>query len=527
MRYATLFNLFVAAFLLFSWFPLHSQDKSVPKTGSLTIEVVPGRAQIFVDNRLAGRGSVTLESLRPGSYKIEARLAGYYSAARYVNLGAGESLEVELELELVVGYLELRSQPAEAEVVIGEERFAEFPVELPVGRYEVVVRAFGFEEVVRSVAIEPARTTTLDVSLEPAPFRVENLRLSKPRFNPANPGEVGITRIRFRVSAPGEGLLRIIGSDGTVLFSRPVGPFSTWKQEVVWNGSLPTGGDVSDGVYLVELEAVGKAGAVEKEQTVYRTARVTVDDRIRSRYRSLFSGGPGFLYAPLPEPVGPGNAQVTTEGLIYDADGAWRVPFSIGARFGVGVSSEIAFTFGPVINSRSDAGRVGGTVAFIRRYAYLGEAGALGLMVKGSVFSEAKGSLGGRDERTAPTGVTVGNPGALYLGPVTLSVTPEVHVGPDPVSYSDDPQTGPAVWGYVRGGASVEGEWFSLAVSTALRSAIFGETPTYDDPIALGGELNLGLPGTPLYISVILGGDLFTDQGRAVLKGGFGAGLLF
>lgn len=497
------------------------------RNGSIEVTVEPEDAVIFVDNERVGTGSAEIEELPPGNYKIEARLEGYYSETRFVDLRPRQELSLELLLEAVVGYLDVELLPKDAEVLLGERPIGEFPVELPLGSYDLTVRRFGYLSERRRVQIEEKKSTTLRVELLPAPFEITNLRLSRQRFNPLNQGEVGRTTLSFRVSSHGEGVF-LVYREGEALLRRRIGPFESWEQQLVWDGRDEEGTPLPDGSYTLEVRGEGSEPGRDGTGAVSVRDEVRIDRRIISRYRSLFSGSSGLLYAPLAEPLGPGSTQVSTEGLAFTLpDDRWYAPIVIGTRFGLGIETSISATAGPIISSREEQARIAGSLAFDWRYFFLPGRLAMGTILKGSVTSPVEGSYGGRDERTNPTGIGVQHPFTLYLGRFYITLAPELHYGPDGVSYETDPAADGGFWSYLRGGLGYDGETVSFGLSGALRSSPFTKEVDYDPPIPLAAESRLRLPSGPLYFSLIVAGDLYPRAAEATLKGGFGAGILF
>lgn len=497
------------------------------RSGSIEVTVEPEEAVIFVDNQRVGTGSVEIEELPPGNYKVEARLGGYYGETRFVNLRPRGEISLELVLQEVVGYLEVETEPGDAKVFLGESPLEGFPVELPVGTYDLRIRRFGYLSETRRVEIREKETTTLRVELLPAPFEITDLRLSRERFNPLNQGEVGTTTLSFRVSSYGEALF-LLYREGQPLLRRQIGPFESWRQQIVWDGRDEDGTPLPDGSYTYELRAEGRSPGRDEPVTVSLRGDVHVDRRIVSRYRSLFSGSSGLLFAPMAEPLGPGSTQVSTEGLAFTLpDDRWYAPIVIGTRFGLGIKTAISATAGPLISSREEQARIAGSLAFDWRYLFLPGRFAMGTVLKGSVASPVDGSYGGRDERTNPTGVGFQHPITLYLGRFYLTFAPELHYGPDGVSYDPQQSADGGIWSYLRAGLGYDGDILSLGLSGALRSSPFSQEIDYNPPIPLAAEGRFRLPTGPLHFSLILAGDLYPREGEVTLKGGFGAGILF
>jgi hypothetical protein len=68
-------------------------------TGTLLISSVPPGAQVEVNWKYSGNTPLDLPSLPPGMYGINISLPGYVPATKMVNLSAGETKQVSVELE--------------------------------------------------------------------------------------------------------------------------------------------------------------------------------------------------------------------------------------------------------------------------------------------------------------------------------------------------------------------------------------------------------------------------------------------
>jgi hypothetical protein len=72
--------------------------------GALELHVKPGKAEVFVDGRLAGKagdfdGSPTLLWLKKGTHQIRVSLEGYETFTGDYHLAAGEIFEVHLKMK--------------------------------------------------------------------------------------------------------------------------------------------------------------------------------------------------------------------------------------------------------------------------------------------------------------------------------------------------------------------------------------------------------------------------------------------
>jgi hypothetical protein len=70
-------------------------------TGNITIRSFPTDGQVSVNGKYSGNTPLTLNSLSPGTYRIEVVLQGYFPANETVNLTAGDQNVVDLILQPV------------------------------------------------------------------------------------------------------------------------------------------------------------------------------------------------------------------------------------------------------------------------------------------------------------------------------------------------------------------------------------------------------------------------------------------
>ena len=125
-------------------------------------------ARVTIDGEERGITPYTSE-LSPGSHVLEVRVGR--SEPRVIPLmirgGMQTSLYVELQSVATVGGLEVRTEPANARVIINGQNRGVTPLvlrDLPPGEMEVVVR-LGSREVRQSVRIEPGITSQLVVPM--------------------------------------------------------------------------------------------------------------------------------------------------------------------------------------------------------------------------------------------------------------------------------------------------------------------------------------------------------------------------
>jgi PEGA domain len=139
-----------------------------PDRGELVVQSRPVAARVTIDGEERGITPYTSD-LSPGSHVLEVRVGR--SEPRVIPLmirgGMQTSLYVELQSVATVGGLEVRTEPANARVIIGGQNRGVTPLvlrDLPPGEMEVVVR-LGSREVRQTVRIEPGITSQLVVPM--------------------------------------------------------------------------------------------------------------------------------------------------------------------------------------------------------------------------------------------------------------------------------------------------------------------------------------------------------------------------
>lgn len=148
----------------------------------------PADARIWVDRRELGSFGQTPRTLvlEPGRHRLEIEREGFVVAERQVEARAGASATVELALAPLEGTLVVRAEPARATVRVmrGEDEVAEGRsgerLTLPVGRYQVEVRAEGHLPQTATVRVSDGREETVRITAPPRPPPVGRILVSAP-----------------------------------------------------------------------------------------------------------------------------------------------------------------------------------------------------------------------------------------------------------------------------------------------------------------------------------------------------------
>jgi hypothetical protein len=139
----------------------------VPSTGVLTVSTNPAGAQVYVDNTERGTTPLTV-TLAAGSHLVELRGAGEPRTMPVtITAGAQTSQYIELPLGTAVGSLQVRTEPAGAQVSVDGVPRGKSPVlveNLTPGEHAVALDS-DFGSVKHTVTVQAATTASLVVPL--------------------------------------------------------------------------------------------------------------------------------------------------------------------------------------------------------------------------------------------------------------------------------------------------------------------------------------------------------------------------
>lgn len=148
--------------------------------GTLALSSVPTGARFYVNNEAKGKGPLVLANLPSGTYQVRAEIDGYAPETRTVVLGSGGSRSEEFRLSNTMGRLEVRTQPAGAQIIldgnnlgatesrgVDEDYSIYFHIpNLAEGEHTLIVRKDGYAESVRHPKIKSGKTSQANVRLK-------------------------------------------------------------------------------------------------------------------------------------------------------------------------------------------------------------------------------------------------------------------------------------------------------------------------------------------------------------------------
>jgi len=150
------------------------------KPGTLHLVSVPQGARFYLNGEAQGVAPLVIPNLKPGDYSVRAEKEGYGTVTRTVKIGNGVSAREEFRLSNVMGRLEIRTDPAGAQLVFDghllgstkaqsdEAGFSNvFPIEnILEGEHVLVIRKEGYAEATRHPKIVNSKTAVANVRLQ-------------------------------------------------------------------------------------------------------------------------------------------------------------------------------------------------------------------------------------------------------------------------------------------------------------------------------------------------------------------------
>jgi hypothetical protein len=353
--------------------------------------------------------------------------------------------------------------------------------------------------------------------MKPAVFRIGNASQSRKRFNPLNSSGLGSAEFPFVVMAPGSAVMTVKDTSGSVVYSRQLDDFDTWRQRPTWDGRDIHGNLVSEGAYTVLIEASPLFPLNEEEAKVFQlTMQTEVDYSINIFPLSLTGGIPGLTFAPFPHVLPAGSYQIEAEISFgsfplrenSSLSAVVSFPFGIGLRLSPLDSLETAafFNVNPGVDNSTGWG-ISGSV----KYNFFG--GAFPVFLAAGV-SYAWASGNGEDPLSPGRGVGLHLPLSLELAEFSIILSPAIFWrGPEGFV--------PAL--LLSAGAIYRGGWFTTGLSARVE---FDFTENSGDPKFLAGlQAHFLPPPSNLFFSVKAG--IWTKDSQTGGYGGAGIGLIY
>ncbi|MBN2511066.1 MAG: PEGA domain-containing protein [Spirochaetales bacterium] len=501
-----------------------SRDSDETDAG-LIIESDPDHAKVYVNGRFEGHTPLILTDLSTDRYLIEVEKQKYYTYNTYIHYSSSSRQTLFINLTPITGYLSLEVNVPAAVFLEGDEYTAPFQlVPVPVGDYRITVRAFGFKHATVSARIQENEETSIAVNLEKAAFSAGDVRLERNTINPSSGGPVSSLEMTYTVNAPGTGTLRILQEEGTEVYRRTLGDFSSWTQREQISGTELK--DLDDGIYRISLDLEGENGESSTLSSSFR-----IDSSLKVLPRTSLQGVSGLLFNPdtsiLPEGmISAGSFIAAHQGNYQDRQLLFLpVHWSVRVPFPNAFEMSISAT-GVFLNDPELAVPFLFSAGIKKRLLPLP---AMASPFRAAAFVSATyGDNTDGDFFANYPGVHAGTPLELSVPglPLSVGITPQLSLSWRYPRYSSS-SYGLYSWAYLKASLSFDKGPFSAGVSGSLRTEAFSEGFALGpQPFAAGAEVHFIPFSTGVAVSAYMFGEADTD-GSFYINGGAGASLIF
>ncbi len=277
-----------------------------PAKDRLIVRSEPRGAAVWIDGRYVGSTPLELTNFAGGFHylRIEHPACETYEGAFSYS---GGTYELNADLELITGFLELRGLPIGASLSIETSVGSELAtwkgkaIELPIGKASIEAEAFGYYPVGIDARILEDETTSLSVELKERPFEILKVEAEKPVINPADGGRAAVQTIRFKVSADGAARLKVTSPEGVLMLERVYLSFDEAWHEAEWDGAAVK---PEPGRYSVIVEGWDAKGEADREAAMRgmprfaKEASFMVIDAEPARPRLSSVGDEGLILCP-------------------------------------------------------------------------------------------------------------------------------------------------------------------------------------------------------------------------------------
>jgi len=139
------------------------------KTGSVTIESTPAKADIYIDGEKVGKTPANLKSIGRGTHEVEVRMEGYEVWREKVIIEENIEKTITAALQIKTGSVIIESTPSKADIYLDGEEVGKTPASLESivpGKHNLEIRMDGYEIWSESVIVEEEIGKTITAALQ-------------------------------------------------------------------------------------------------------------------------------------------------------------------------------------------------------------------------------------------------------------------------------------------------------------------------------------------------------------------------
>lgn len=254
----------------------------------ITVKSNVPNAEVFLNGNFEGHTNLTVNDLPAGRYNLRVKKIGYKPKFYRINVPQGEERVFYVELEKYEGTVNFIAVQPETLIYVDNTKISGNIVQLEEGSHTVFAKKFGYKSESSSIYVPRNSYQIITIRLQEAQFSVSNFRANKEHFNPALKGSAGQIKFNFEVTSFGNGTLTIKDSLGNSVISRNLPGFTTWTQNVIWDGIAQNGTKIQDGTYTAILESGEQKFSVD----------FSADSSIKIPSASITASGSGIGILP-------------------------------------------------------------------------------------------------------------------------------------------------------------------------------------------------------------------------------------
>ncbi len=295
-----------------------------PKKNSVIIKTNTRNAKVFLNGIYKGVTPISIDNLEPGNYRLRLEKTGFLPVERYISVSKGTTFNYYYEMTEIKGFVDILGIPNVEKSLIfadGNKIYAPF-FELPEGFHTIQVKSFGYEDFSASIFVKRRHIKRISLKMKKAEFKITDFYSSRKTINPKYGGSIGNCLLTAKVSAPGTGKISVKNMLGEEVFFAELPEFSTWEQNITWNGKDSSGNDVPSGKYIATFCA--------EEQ--YASLEINVDRTLVFPLEDLTAGGTGigFVTTASTFPKDTKMVNFSVAPISSSKEGFYATPISFG-----------------------------------------------------------------------------------------------------------------------------------------------------------------------------------------------------